>query len=131
MVTETNTPTKHCDTIDNLDKRIDENNEHCSQENITENEYDQDLLDKKERDEEDRILRWLVRMTPEERNKNKEEYNRIRWELADKLNARLARSGIVITTAFINELRREKYGYDDEFFEKEKYESEWNKKRGR
>jgi hypothetical protein len=115
MVTQTSTSTKHYDTIDNLDKRIDENNEYCSQENITENEYDQEFLDKlkKEREEDDRTIRWLMSVTPEEKKKNKAEWNRIRWELVDRIDARLEKScGFKVTNDYIKEWKIERYGQE-------------------
>jgi hypothetical protein len=111
MVNDLNNSRQY-NNADNTGKKSDEINAHRSQENDTENEYDQDTLDKKERDEEGRILRWLVNMTPDEKNKNREEYNRIRWELADKLNARLAKRGLLLTNEDIKEWKIERYGQE-------------------
>jgi hypothetical protein len=118
---------------------ISTDNKHYNTDDHTTAELDQETIDwlKKEGDEDSKTLRWLMSIPPEEKNKNRDEWNRIRRELCHRIDKRLAKYfGFRITTDFINELRKERYGYDDDFFEKEKeqekiYALEWEKKRRR
>jgi hypothetical protein len=112
----TSTSTKLYATPDDSYRHGDERNEHLKTEyDNPADQVDQEVRDKlkKEREEDDRTLRWLMSMPPEEKKKNKDEWNRIRWELVDRIDARLRKScGGKSTSDFIKEWKIERYGQE-------------------